>query len=67
MNYLNIFNYKTKQNKKKPWRIIKKEEANENATIRHCEMVYVESVQEIILIPNDKFESSEVPKYHPSH
>lgn len=56
MNYLNIFNYKIK--KKKHWRMIKKEEANENATIRHGEMVYVEPVQEIILIPNDRFESS---------
>lgn len=59
MNYLNIFNYKIKKKKKtKPWRIIKKEKANKNATIRHGEMVCVEPFQEIILIPNNRFESS---------
>lgn len=45
--------------------MIKKEEANENATIRHGEMVYVEPVQEIILIPNDRFESSWSTKVSP--
>lgn len=35
-----------------------KKEANENATLRHAEMIYVEPAQEIIWIPKDRFESS---------
>lgn len=35
-----------------------KKEANEDAAVRHGEMIYVEPAEEIIWVPKDRFESS---------
>lgn len=42
-----------------------KKEANENATLRHAEMIYLEPAQEVIGIPKDRFESSWTTRVSP--
>lgn len=46
--------------------MITKKEANENATIRHGEMIHVEPAQDITWIPKDSLNLPELPKCQPS-
>lgn len=64
MNYFFFFffNYKIKTSG-----VIAEEEANKNATVRHHEMVYVEPVQEMIWIPEGRFETPCTNKVSPTY